>query len=173
MSSNLRLPISAFSGIAMFFSLVMTPSSKASQPSLLKSFPPVLLRTNDQPFSFNLTNYFKADPATNMVRVTTSLANSNGIPLGFTLQLLPANAPKTVANFLAYVKEGAYENTLVHRSVKGFVIQSGGYDFSETLYPHGQTSFQANMGSRTSGVPLPWLCRAQIRTALLINGLSI
>jgi cyclophilin family peptidyl-prolyl cis-trans isomerase len=111
----------------MFVSLVMTPSSKASQPTLLKSFPPVLLRTNDQPYSLNLTNYFKVDPATNMVRVTTSLANSNGIPLGFTLQLLSSNAPKTVANFLAYVNDGAYENTLIHRSVPGFVIQAGGY----------------------------------------------
>lgn len=122
-----RLTICTFCSLAMFFSLVMTPSSKASQPTLLKSFPPVLLRTNDQPYSFNLTNYFKADPATNMVRVTTSLANSNGIPLGFTLQLLPTNAPKTVANFLAYVNDGAYENTLVHRSVPGFVIQAGGF----------------------------------------------
>ncbi len=36
-------------------------------------------------------------------------------------------APRTVANFLAYVRGGAYRNSFVHRSVPGFVIQGGGY----------------------------------------------
>jgi cyclophilin family peptidyl-prolyl cis-trans isomerase len=36
-------------------------------------------------------------------------------------------APITVANFLAYVRSGAYTDSLIHRSVPGFVIQGGGY----------------------------------------------
>ena len=109
-------------------SLLSLGQSHASQPTLTtNSIPPICLPTNAPPYSIKLTNYIKADNATNLVRVTTSLANSNGIPLGFTLQLLPANAPKTVANFLSYVNDGAYENTLVHRSEPGFVIQSGGF----------------------------------------------
>ena len=36
-------------------------------------------------------------------------------------------APKTVANFLEYVRSGHYDRTLIHRIVKGYVIQGGGY----------------------------------------------
>jgi peptidyl-prolyl cis-trans isomerase A (cyclophilin A) len=40
--------------------------------------------------------------------------------------------PATVENFLSYVNSGAYNNSIIHRSVPGFVIQGGGsfYDFS-------------------------------------------
>jgi peptidyl-prolyl cis-trans isomerase A (cyclophilin A) len=44
-----------------------------------------------------------------------------------TLELDPAAAPVTVDNFLAYVKQGFYKDTLIHRVIKGFVIQGGGY----------------------------------------------
>src|SRR5438045_5418083 len=36
-------------------------------------------------------------------------------------------APATVVNFLNYVKKGAYNNAIFHRSIKDFVIQAGGY----------------------------------------------
>lgn len=39
-------------------------------------------------------------------------------------------APKTVGNFLAYIREGFYEGTLFHRVIPGFVIQGGGLDIS-------------------------------------------
>lgn len=45
------------------------------------------------------------------------------------VQLFPDVAPKTVANFLTYVNSGAYNGTIFHRSVPGFVIQSGGYNY--------------------------------------------
>lgn len=45
----------------------------------------------------------------------------------FVVQLYPAKAPKTVANFLRYVREGFYSGTIFHRVVRGFVIQGGGY----------------------------------------------
>ena len=41
--------------------------------------------------------------------------------------LNPSAAPSTVANFINYVNKGAYTNTVFHRSVPGFIIQSGGY----------------------------------------------
>lgn len=44
------------------------------------------------------------------------------------LELYPDKAPKTVANFLNYVRTGFYNNFIFHRVVKGFVIQSGAYD---------------------------------------------
>jgi peptidyl-prolyl cis-trans isomerase B (cyclophilin B) len=44
------------------------------------------------------------------------------------LELYPDKAPKTVANFIAYVKSGHYDNTQLHRVIKDFMIQGGGYD---------------------------------------------
>lgn len=46
-----------------------------------------------------------------------------------TLELLPEEAPATVANFLSYVNRYYYDGLIFHRVVKGFVIQSGGYTF--------------------------------------------
>jgi uncharacterized protein (TIGR03437 family) len=43
--------------------------------------------------------------------------------------LTPAAAPNTVANFINYVNAGAYVNSIFHRSVPGFVIQAGGYQY--------------------------------------------
>jgi uncharacterized protein (TIGR03437 family) len=44
-----------------------------------------------------------------------------------TVTLLPGDAPRTVDNFLTYVRAGDYNNTIFHRSVRGFVIQGGGF----------------------------------------------
>lgn len=46
------------------------------------------------------------------------------------VELLQNVAPNTVANFLRYVNRGAYDTSFIHRSVPGFVIQGGGYTFS-------------------------------------------
>ncbi len=44
------------------------------------------------------------------------------------LQLNAEKAPKTVENFVQYVKEGHYDNTVFHRVIKGFMIQGGGFE---------------------------------------------
>ena len=44
-----------------------------------------------------------------------------------TVEVDPAAAPKTVENFLSYVKAGHYDGTLFHRVISGFMIQGGGY----------------------------------------------
>ncbi len=46
----------------------------------------------------------------------------------FTLELNPDKAPKTVANFLTYVNEGFYTDTLFHRVIPRFMVQAGGYE---------------------------------------------
>ena len=44
-----------------------------------------------------------------------------------TLELDRENAPATVDNFLQYVRDGHYDNTLFHRVIPGFMIQGGGF----------------------------------------------
>jgi peptidyl-prolyl cis-trans isomerase B (cyclophilin B) len=45
-----------------------------------------------------------------------------------TLELFEDKAPKTCANFLQYIKDGFYDNTVFHRVIKGFMIQGGGFN---------------------------------------------
>jgi peptidyl-prolyl cis-trans isomerase B (cyclophilin B) len=45
-----------------------------------------------------------------------------------TLTLFADKAPITVANFLDYVKEGFYDNTIFHRVIDGFMVQGGGFE---------------------------------------------
>jgi peptidyl-prolyl cis-trans isomerase B (cyclophilin B) len=67
-----------------------------------------------------------------MIKLTT---NHGAI----TLELDAEKAPKTVANFLAYVAAGHYNNTVFHRVIKGFMIQGGGFGIGmkekDTLAP--------------------------------------
>jgi peptidyl-prolyl cis-trans isomerase B (cyclophilin B) len=44
------------------------------------------------------------------------------------LELDAEKAPKTVENFLAYVKAGHYDGTIFHRVIDGFMIQGGGFE---------------------------------------------
>ena len=43
-----------------------------------------------------------------------------------TLELDADKAPKTVANFLQYLEDGHYDNTIFHRIIPGFMVQGGG-----------------------------------------------
>jgi peptidyl-prolyl cis-trans isomerase B (cyclophilin B) len=45
-----------------------------------------------------------------------------------TLELDPKKAPKTVENFVAYVKAGHYDGTIFHRVMDNFMIQGGGFN---------------------------------------------
>jgi peptidyl-prolyl cis-trans isomerase A (cyclophilin A) len=45
----------------------------------------------------------------------------------FTLELYPEKAPKSVANFLQYVRDGFYDGTVFHRVVNGYMVQGGLY----------------------------------------------
>lgn len=56
--------------------------------------------------------------------VQVELATSRGT---ITVELDPVRAPITVANFLAHVRAGHYDGTIIHRVVPGFVIQGGGW----------------------------------------------
>ena len=44
------------------------------------------------------------------------------------VELYPAKAPKTVENFLRYVRDGHYDGTIFHRVIPGFMVQGGGFN---------------------------------------------
>jgi peptidyl-prolyl cis-trans isomerase A (cyclophilin A) len=69
-----------------------------------------------------------ATAASPQVQVVTSMGN-------FTIELNAERAPLTVANFLTYVDQGHYTNTLIHRAVANFVIQGGGLNVDYTAKP--------------------------------------
>ena len=56
-----------------------------------------------------------------MIKLTT---NHGAI----TLELDAEKAPRSAANFLAYVESGHYDNTIFHRVIDGFMIQGGGFE---------------------------------------------
>ena len=65
----------------------------------------------------------KVKPATSsnpVVEIVTSMGPIH-------VQLNRAKAPKSVANFLAYVKDKHYDGTVFHRVIEGFMIQGGGF----------------------------------------------
>src|SRR5690606_37969068 len=91
----------------------------------------------------------KGDPMPRLTRVLFSLLTSLALLLPFSakaaenprveiktsmgdivLELYPEQAPKTVENFLNYVKSGHYDGTIFHRVINGFMIQGGGFDSS-------------------------------------------
>ena len=43
------------------------------------------------------------------------------------LELYPDKAPKTVANFISYAKDGFFDGTIFHRVIPNFMIQGGGF----------------------------------------------
>ncbi|MDN3652967.1 peptidylprolyl isomerase [Thalassotalea ponticola] len=68
---------------------------------------------------------------TSNAQATTILVKTN---MGdFEAELFDTHTPKTVANFLSYVENGDYTDAVFHRSIKGFIVQTGGftYDYEE------------------------------------------
>ncbi|MGE5469448.1 MAG: peptidylprolyl isomerase [Bacteroidota bacterium] len=59
--------------------------------------------------------------ATPTVELNTTLGK-------ITVELASDKAPKSVANFLRYAKNGFYNGTVFHRVIPGFMIQGGGFD---------------------------------------------
>ncbi len=59
------------------------------------------------------------------------------------VNLYDESTPATVENFLKYVNQNSYSNTMIHRALSGFVIQGGGFDNDGTYTPSGVNTFPA------------------------------
>ena len=84
---------------------------------------PTLFRKTGAPAALVALTLFAAGAASaqsTVLRMQTNLGTLD-------VQLLDAEAPKTVANFLTYVRAGDYNGVLFHRSISDFIIQTGGY----------------------------------------------
>ena len=67
------------------------------------------------------STHLAAQTAAPRVKLATSAGD-------IVLELDPAKAPKTVANFLQYVNDKHYDGTVFHRVIDGFMVQGGGFD---------------------------------------------
>lgn len=67
--------------------------------------------------------FFAQLPTPVAAKPRVRLATNYGVMV---LELNPSAAPRTVENFLAYVKKGHYAGTIFHRVIPGFMIQGGG-----------------------------------------------
>jgi peptidyl-prolyl cis-trans isomerase B (cyclophilin B) len=64
-----------------------------------------------------------------------------------TLELDSAKAPKSAENFVTYVKNGHYDNTVFHRVIPGFMVQGGGFEPGMKQKPTGaEIENEANNG---------------------------
>lgn len=68
---------------------------------------------------------FSAQAGATIVRFNTNMGS-------FDVNLYDRLTPATVANFLAYVNASRYTNTIMHRTVSGFVVQGGGFTYQGT-----------------------------------------
>ena len=69
----------------------------------------------------------------------------------FVITLDAEKAPKTVENFLTYVKEGFYDGTVFHRVIDGFMIQGGGFEPGmKQKQTHAPVENEANNGLKNN-----------------------
>src|SRR3990167_5380286 len=80
-----------------------------------------------------------------MILISTSKGNIR-------LQLDEVNTPNTVENFLQYVRQGFYNDTIFHRVISGFMIQGGGLtsnmETKKTMPPIKNEAKSANLNKR-------------------------
>lgn len=73
----------------------------------------------------------------------------------FEVNLYDNDTPATVANFLDYVENGDYTNTIIHRSIPGFVIQGGGLTFDALTTTSAATLANNPIATRPSVINEP------------------
>ncbi len=118
-ATSLSSPFSAGSGQGLASS---RPNNK---PVVKTAIADLSLPLNSSGTSIDLAGHFSdPDMGNSLIRFTTSLGS-------FDVTLFDALAPQTVANFYDYINAGDYNNSIFHRFVQNFVLQGGGFQFSQ------------------------------------------
>ena len=118
------------------FGLVLVLGSMASVTAAPKVLPvlnhPIADRSGlaGTPLTVNLSSAFGTEAIDDQVVRFTSQFNAGSVPVVLDIALFSNRTPVTRQNFLNYVNAGRYTNSVIHRSVPGFVIQGGGYTFN-------------------------------------------
>jgi cyclophilin family peptidyl-prolyl cis-trans isomerase len=102
-----------------------SPPATNNAPTLRTPVANVNVAQNANPTTLDLSqNFADSDISNSVVRFKTTEGDID-------IQLLDQEAPLTVNNFLNYIQRGAYSQSFFHRLVPGFVLQGGGFTFTE------------------------------------------
>lgn len=106
--------------VLLLLALVRALQAQATVPTVAQAIPAQSLAEGGPAVLLDLRSHIIVPDVTGqIVQFETVLGRYN-------FELF-ADTPLTTANFLTYVTSGAYNNTIIHRSVPGFVVQGGGY----------------------------------------------
>lgn len=98
-------------------------------------------QNNGQNFIAMMSGFGATNSASLTVHYATGTVMQFQTALGnIDVEMLDADTPNTVANFLSYQQSGAWDNLIVHRSQSNFVIQGGGYTVEDGLVERVGTS---------------------------------
>jgi cyclophilin family peptidyl-prolyl cis-trans isomerase len=99
-------------------------SRSNSPPFVATAIAPVRVATNASPTMIDLAgNFSDPDLADSMVTFHTNQGDIH-------VELFDKQAPRTVANFFNYITSGRYDSSIFHRLASNFVLQGGGFTFS-------------------------------------------
>ena len=90
------------------------------EPPRVINSPSISGANGNQATEINLLDVFDDPDTESTVLIETSLGN---VPV----TLFDSSAPATTANFKAYMDDGDWDNSIVHRAIPGFIVQAGGY----------------------------------------------
>jgi cyclophilin family peptidyl-prolyl cis-trans isomerase len=102
--------------------------NRQSAPTVKTALAPVSVAASASKTIDLAGTFDDADISNTKVRLVTSEGTVN-------IELFDKQAPKTVANFLNYLQSGKYTDSIFHRSVPGFVLQGGGFQFTNGATP--------------------------------------
>lgn len=123
-SNSFTVTVTDLAGNTNTFTRTIVSTDNA--PTVSATIADVNVATNAASTLINLAAHFRdADIGTSLVRFDTSAGAIN-------VQLFDSLAPQTVANFLDYVQNDAYDESIFHRLLAGFVIQGGGFKIDGT-----------------------------------------
>lgn len=119
---------------ALFLLALLAPAYTLAQTAPAPTSKPAAAKTEAKPAAKAAAKPAAKTPAKAAEKpaATEAATNSNKVliktSLGdITVELYPDKAPKSVENFLGYVKSGFYDGTVFHRVIEGFMIQGGGF----------------------------------------------